>query len=106
MTRVSCFVDGQARPLRSRAGFEFWRSLRRGSNSGLMEETQAPQVLAAKDYDAVADVEWEAKSYRIAIECERSLKSSDPYRDLVSAIADERQVRMILYLTCPVDLLC
>jgi hypothetical protein len=47
----------------------------------------------------------EAKSYRIAIEYERSLKSSDRYRDLVSAIAGERQVQMILYLTSSVDLL-
>ncbi|HEY2466464.1 MAG TPA: hypothetical protein VGI45_01315, partial [Terracidiphilus sp.] len=53
----------------------------------------------------IADVEWEAKSYRIAIEYERSLKSSDRYRDLVSAIASERQVQMILYLTSSVDLL-
>ena len=66
---------------------------------------QSIDVPLAKDYDAIADVEWEAKSYRIAIEYERSLKSSDRYRDLVSAIAGERQVQMILYLTSSVDLL-
>jgi hypothetical protein len=66
---------------------------------------QSIDVPLAKDYDAIADVEWEAKSYRIAIEYERSLKSADRYRDLVSAIASERQVQMILYLTSSVDLL-
>jgi hypothetical protein len=66
---------------------------------------QSIDVPLAKDYDAIADLEWEAKSYRIAIEYERSLKSSDRYRDLVSAIAGERQVQMILYLTSSVDLL-
>ena len=66
---------------------------------------QSIDVPLAKDYDAIADVEWEANSYRIAIEYERSLKSSDRYRDLVSAIASERQVQMILYLTSSVDLL-
>ena len=66
---------------------------------------QSIDVPLAKDYDAIADLEWEAKSYRIAIEYERSLKSSDRYRNLVSAIASERQVQMILYLTSSVDLL-
>jgi hypothetical protein len=66
---------------------------------------QSIDVPLAKDYDAIADLEWEAKSYRIAIEYERSLKSSDRYRNLVSAIARERQVQMILYLTSSVDLL-
>jgi hypothetical protein len=66
---------------------------------------QSIDVPLAKDYDAIADVEWEAKSYRIAIEYERSLKSADRYRDLVSAISSERQVQMILYLTSSVDLL-
>jgi len=59
----------------------------------------------AKDYDAIADVEFDGIRHRIAIEYERSLKSLERYRDLVSAIAGERQVLMILYLTSSVDLL-
>ena len=66
---------------------------------------QSIDLPLAKDYDAIADVELDGIRYRIAIEYERSLKSSERYRDLVSAIAGERQVRMILYLTSSVDLL-
>jgi len=60
---------------------------------------QSIDVPLAKDYDAIADVEWETRTYRIAVEYERSLKSSERYRDVVSAIAGERQVRMVLYLS-------
>ena len=59
----------------------------------------------AKDYDAIADVEWEERTHRIAVEYEHSLKSSERYRAIASAIAGERQVRLILYLTSSVDLL-
>ncbi len=66
---------------------------------------QSIDVPLAKDYDAIADLEWESKTYRIAIEYERSLKSSERYREVVSAITGERQVQMVLYLTSSVDLL-
>ncbi len=66
---------------------------------------QSIDMPLAKDYDAIADVEWETRTYRIAVEYERSLKSSERYRDVVSAIAGERQVRMVLYLTSSADLL-
>ena len=59
----------------------------------------------AKDYDGIADLEWEKRKYRIAIEYEHSLKSSDRYRAIASAISSEHQVEMILYLTSSVDLL-
>lgn len=59
----------------------------------------------AKDYDGIADLEWEKGKYRIAIEYEHSLKSSDRYRAIASAISSEHQVEMILYLTSSVDLL-
>jgi hypothetical protein len=59
----------------------------------------------AKDYDAIVDVECEANTFRIAVEYERSLKSSDRYRELISSIASERQVCLVLYLTSSVDLL-
>jgi len=66
---------------------------------------QSIDIPLAKDYDAIADVQWEAKPFRIAIEYERSLKSSDRYRELISSIAGERQVRLVLYFTSSVDLL-
>lgn len=66
---------------------------------------QSIDLPLAKDYDAIADVQWEANSFRIAIEYERSLKSSDRYRELISSIAGERQVRLVLYFTSSVDLL-
>jgi hypothetical protein len=62
-------------------------------------------VPLAKDYDAIADVEFEGARYRIAIEYERSLKSSKRYDEIISAIASERQIQMVLYLTSSVDLL-
>lgn len=66
---------------------------------------QSIDLPLAKDYDAIADVQWEANPFRIAIEYERSLKSSDRYRELISSIAGERQVRLVLYFTSSVDLL-
>jgi hypothetical protein len=62
-------------------------------------------VPLAKDYDAIADLEFEGDRYRIAIEYERSLKSSKRYQEIISAIANERQIRLVLYLTSSVDLL-
>ena len=44
-------------------------------------------VPLAKDYDAIADLEFEGARYRIAIEYERSLKSSKRYHEIISAIA-------------------
>lgn len=66
---------------------------------------QSIDIPLAKDYDAIADIQWEAHPFRIAIEYERSLKSSDRYRELISLIASERQVRLVLYFTSSVDLL-
>lgn len=66
---------------------------------------QSIDLPLAKDYDAIADIQWEANPFRIAIEYERSLKSSDRYRELISSIAGERQVRLVLYFTSSVDLL-
>ena len=62
-------------------------------------------VPLAKDYDAIADLEFEGARYRIAIEYERSLKSSKRYQEIISAIASERQIHLVLYLTSSVDLL-
>ena len=66
---------------------------------------QSIDVPLAKDYDAIADLEFEGARFRIAIEYERSLKSSKRYDEIISAIAGERQIHMVLYLTSSVDLL-
>jgi hypothetical protein len=62
-------------------------------------------VPLAKDYDAIADLKFEGGRYRIAIEYERSLKASKRYQEIISAIASERQIHLVLYLTSSVDLL-
>ncbi len=66
---------------------------------------QSIDVPLAKDYDAIADLEFEGTRYRIAIEYERSLKSSRRYDEIIAAIASERQIHVVLYLTSSVDLL-
>lgn len=59
----------------------------------------------AKDYDAVAELELEGFRYRIAIEYERSLKSSARYEEILAAIKDEDQIDLLVYLTSSIDLL-
>ena len=66
---------------------------------------QSIDVPLAKDYDAIADLEIEGSRYRIAIEYERSLKSSERYQEVISAIKDESQIDVLVYLTSSVDLL-
>ena len=58
----------------------------------------------AKDYDAIAELEMEEDSLRIAIEYERTLKSSSRYKEIQKAIRDEGQVDFVLYLTSTLDL--
>jgi hypothetical protein len=58
----------------------------------------------AKDYDAIAEIETDGESLRIAIEYERTLKSADRYKEIQKAIRDEGQVDMVLYLTSTLDL--
>lgn len=54
---------------------------------------QSIDVPLAKDYDAIADVEWETRTHRIAVGMNGPSKSFERYRDVVSAIAGEHQVR-------------
>lgn len=56
-----------------------------------------------KEYDAVAELDLGGEPYRIAIEYERTLKSSARYQEIQKAIRDEGGVDMILYLTATVD---
>ena len=57
-----------------------------------------------KDYDAVAELGFEKKNLRIAVEYERTPKTSARYQEISKSIRDEDQVDMILYLTPTPDL--
>jgi hypothetical protein len=59
----------------------------------------------AKDYDAIAELELRGSRYRIALEYERSLKSSARYREVVAAIEDENQIQLLVYFASSIDLL-
>ena len=59
----------------------------------------------AKDYDAVAEVELNARTHRIAIEYERTLKSAERYRELSATLHSEDQISILVYLTSSLDLL-
>lgn len=57
-----------------------------------------------KDYDAIAELTFEKKQLRIAVEYERTPKTSARYQEISKSIRDEDQVDMILYLTATPDL--
>ena len=57
----------------------------------------------AKDYDALAELNLGGEPYRVAVEFERTLKSSARYQEIQRAVRDEGNVDMILYLTATVD---
>jgi hypothetical protein len=66
---------------------------------------QSIDLPLAKDYDAIAELELHGSRYRIALEYERSLKSSARYREVVAAIEDENQIQLLVYFTSSIDLL-
>jgi hypothetical protein len=66
---------------------------------------QSIDLPLAKDYDAIVELECDSFRYRIALEYERSLKSSARYQEIVAAIEDEDQVQLLVYMTSSVDLL-
>jgi hypothetical protein len=66
---------------------------------------QSIDLPLAKDYDAIAELELRGSRYRIALEYERSLKSSARYREVVAAIEDENQIQLLVYFTSSIDLL-
>jgi hypothetical protein len=66
---------------------------------------QSIDLPLAKDYDAIAELELRGSRYRIALEYERSLKSSARYREVVAAIEDESQIQLLVYFTSSIDLL-
>ncbi len=66
---------------------------------------QSIDLPLAKDYDAIAELELRGSRYRIALEYERSLKSSARYREIVAAIEDENQIQLLVYFTSSIDLL-
>jgi hypothetical protein len=70
----------------------------------LSSMNQSIDVPLAKDYDAVAELEVSGKSYRIALEYERFLKSSARYREIIDVVEEEKQVQLLVYLTYSMDL--
>jgi hypothetical protein len=58
----------------------------------------------AKDYDAIAEIEINGDSLRVAIEYERTLKSAERYKQIQRTIRDEGHVDMVLYVTPSFDL--
>jgi hypothetical protein len=66
---------------------------------------QSIDLPLAKDYDAIAELELRGSRYRIALEYERSLKSSTRYKEVVAAIEDENQIQLLVYFTSSIDLL-
>ena len=66
---------------------------------------QSIDLPLAKDYDAIVELESHGNRYRIALEYERSLKSSARYREVVAAIKDEAQIQLLVYFTSSIDLL-
>ncbi len=66
---------------------------------------QSIDLPLAKDYDAIAELELRGSRYRIALEYERSLKSSARYREVIAAIEDENQIQLLVYFTSSIDLL-
>ena len=66
---------------------------------------QSIDIPLAKDYDAIVELEFGRTPYTIALEYERSLKSSARYREIVAAIEDEHQIQLLIYMTSSMDLL-
>ncbi len=60
---------------------------------------------AAKDYDAVAEIEVDGAIRRIGIEYERSAKAASRYAAICAALDKDRTADMVLYLTPNDDLL-
>jgi hypothetical protein len=59
----------------------------------------------AKDYDAIVQMEYNGERFRIALEYEKSLKTSARYQEIVAAIEEEDQIHLLVYMTSSLDLL-
>lgn len=60
---------------------------------------------AAKDFDALAEIEHEGQSHKIGIEYERTVKSSARYAEIREALNRDRSVNTVLYLASSFDVL-
>jgi hypothetical protein len=76
-----------------------------GGDLEIRSLNQSIDAPLAKDYDAIAELELEGLRYRIALEYERSLKSSARYGEILAAIKDEDQIVLLVYFTSSIDLL-
>ena len=66
---------------------------------------QSIDLPLAKDYDAIVQMEYNGHRFRIALEYERSLKTSARYQEIVRAIKEEDQINLLVYMTSSLDLL-
>lgn len=88
-----------------RGAFEKSGCLRRWRpESELTSMNQVADTPLAKDYDAIAEVLFGGNVFRVAIEHERSIKSSGRYRDINLALKNETRVDLVLYLTSAIDM--
>lgn len=66
---------------------------------------QSIDLPLAKDYDAIVQMEYNGDHFRIALEYERSLKTSARYQEIVAATEEEDQIHLLVYMTSSLDLL-
>jgi Replication-relaxation len=71
----------------------------------IRSQNELTGFIFAKDYDAVVTVGTAARSYRFALEYERSAKTIDRYRAIAAALSQESRVSQVLYLVTSDDLL-
>lgn len=60
---------------------------------------------ATKDYDAVAEIEFDGSTRRIGIEYERSAKAASRYAAICAALDKDQTTDLVLYLTPNDDIL-
>lgn len=60
---------------------------------------------AAKDFDAIAEIEHERKIHKVGIEYERTVKASARYAEIREALTRDRSVNTVLYLASSFDVL-
>ncbi|WP_263359499.1 replication-relaxation family protein [Acidicapsa ligni] len=63
------------------------------------------ESMATKDYDAVAEIEFEGNSRRLAIEYERNPKAAHRYRAIRDVLDKDETADTVLYLTANDDIL-
>jgi DNA-binding Lrp family transcriptional regulator len=60
---------------------------------------------AAKDFDALAEIQYDVQLYRIGIEYERTVKAAARYAEIRESLNRDRSADMVLYLASSYDVL-